>query len=174
MPSDKNKQIIAGLREKIAKAKSIIVTDYTGLSSNDINSLRGNMKTNDAEIAIAKNTLMKIALKEEKIQTDQLEADLEGTTAVVFTYKDPIAPIKALFDFIKKVELPKVKAAILDGKYSNAEQVAVISALPGREQLLAQVVGGLKSPLTGIVSVLSGVQRKFVYAFGKHSVKKAK
>ena len=172
MPSDKNKQIIADLRGKISKAKSIIVADYAGLGSNDINSLRSSMKTNNAEVAIAKNTLMKIALREEKIQTDQLEADLEGTTAVVFTYKDPVAPIKALFDFIKKVELPKVKAAIFDGKYSNAEQVAIISALPGREQLIAQVVGGLKSPLVGIVGVLNGVQRKFVYALSAIAEKK--
>lgn len=164
MPSDKNKQIIAGLREKIAKAKSIIVADYSGLSSNDINSLRSTMKNNDAEVSIAKNTLLKIALKEEKVKTEQLETDLEGTTAAVFMYKDPVASIKALFDFIKKIELPKIKSAIFDGVYTDAQQVELISMLPGREQLIAQVVGGLKSPLNGIVSALSGVQRKFVYA----------
>lgn len=163
MPNDKNRQEIASLREKISKAKSIIFTDYIGLNSNNVNSLRGTMKIADAEVAVTKNTLMKLALKEEKIETAELENYLKGPTAVIFSYGDAVKPIKALFDFIKKVDLPKVKAAIFEGKYSNAAQVETISKLPAREQLIAQFIGGLKSPLRGIAGVLNGVQRKFVY-----------
>lgn len=164
MPNEKNRQEIASLRKKISKAKSIIFTDYIGLNSNDVNSLRQTMKTADAEVAVAKNTLMKLALKEEKIETAELESDLKGPTAVVFSYNDPIKPIKALFEFIKKIDLPKIKSAIFEGRYSNAAQVEIISKLPAREQLIAQFIGGLKSPLRGVVGVLNGVQKKFVYA----------
>ena len=164
MPNDKNRQEIASLREKISKAKSIIFTDYNGLNSNNVNSLRQTMKTADAEVAVAKNTLMKLALKEEKITATELESDLTGQTAVVFSYNDPIKSIKALFDFIKKIDLPKVKSAIFEGQYNNAIQVEMISKLPAREQLIAQFIGGLKSSLRGVVGVLNGVQKKFVYA----------
>lgn len=172
MPNDKNKQEVAALREKISKAKSMVFADYIGLKANDLNALRSNMRTADAEVAVAKNTLLKIALKEEKVETKDLEKDLEGNTAVIFTYNDPVSPIKALYEFIKKIELPKVKAAIFDGKYSTANEVEVISKLPSKDQLIAQVVGGLKSPLNGIVGALNGVQRKFVYALSAIADKK--
>jgi large subunit ribosomal protein L10 len=164
MPNDKNKQEVASLREKISKSKSIIFADYIGLNSNDVNSLRATMRVADAEVAVAKNTLMKIALNEENIDTSELEKDLKGNTAVIFSYGDAVKPIKSLFDFIKKVELPKVKAGIFEGKYSNAADVELISKLPSKEQLIAQFIGGLKSPLSGVVGVFGGVQRKFVYA----------
>lgn len=174
MANDINKQIVATLREKIAKAKSIVVTDYIGLKANDINNLRSTMKNAAAEIAVSKNTLMKIALKEENITSAELANDLEGPTAVLFSYKDPVQPIKVLFDFIKKVELPKIKSGFFDGQYTTATQIETISKLPTREVLIAQFVGGLKSPLNGIVGAFSGVQRKFVYAIAAIADKKQK
>ena len=164
MPNDKNKQEIASLREKISKAKSIIFTNYVGLNSNNVNSLRQTMKTAGAEVTVTKNTLMKLALKEEKIKAAELENDLTGPTAIVFSYGDSIKSIKALFDFIKKNDLPKVKSAIFEGQYTDADRVQILSKLPAREQLISQFIGDLKSPLRGVVGVLNGVQKKFVYA----------
>jgi large subunit ribosomal protein L10 len=172
MPNQINQNAVKQLKEKVAKAKSIVVTDYSGLKSNSINELRQTMKNNDAEVSVSKNTLLKIALQEEKVDLTALEKDLEGTNAVIFAYNDAVAPIKALFEFIKKVELPKVKSAIFEGKYTDAAQVEAISKLPSKEQLIAQVVGGFKSPLNGIVRTFSGVQQKFVYALAAVAAKK--
>jgi large subunit ribosomal protein L10 len=172
MPNDKNKQAVKELREKVAKAKAITFTDYVGLNANDLNTLRQKLKDTNAELTIAKNTLIKKALEEEKVDVSKISGDLEGPSAVVFAYSDAVAPIKALFDFIKKVELPKVKSALFDGIYNDAKQVQLISTLPSREQLIAQVVGGLKAPLSGIVGTLNGVQRKFVYVLSAVADKK--
>ncbi len=172
MPNKQNQDAVKALREKVAKAKSIIVTDYSGLKSNDINALRDTIKDSDAEVSVAKNTLLKIALKEENVYSTELEKHLEGTNAVIFSYKDAVAPLKSLYEFIKKVDLPKIKAAIFDGQFANATQVETISKLPSREQLLAQVVGGMKSPLNGFVRTLNGVQQKFVYALSAIAEKK--
>lgn len=172
MPNDKNKTLVADLREKVAKAKAITFTEYTGLKATDLNDLRSKMRDIDAEVSVSKNTLMKLALREENVKVEEAEKDLEGPTAVIFAYGDPVAPIKTLFDFIKKFELPKIKSAIFDGRYSTAAQVETISKLPSKEQLVAQVVGGMKSPLNGIVGALNGVQRKFVYAMAAVADKK--
>ncbi len=173
MPNNKNIEIVKELREKAAKAKSVIFADFAGLKSNDTNELRAQMKEQKAEVSVSKNTLLKIALNEENINTTETEPLLKGNTVTIFSYEDAIAPIKALFEFAKKFEPLKVKAAIIDGKFNNAEQVEAISKLPSREQLLAQVVGTMKSPITGFVNVLNGSQRKFVYAMKAIADKKS-
>ena len=175
MPKLKNKETVKELRQKIATAKSITIANYAGLSSNNVNNLRTTLKNADAEMIVAKNTLLEIALKEEKIgleNASEIEKDLEGKTAVFLAYKDPVATIKAVFKFIKKVELPKIKSAIFDGRYILVTQVELISKLPSREQLLAQVIGTMQSPINGFVRTLNGVQGKLVRAFAAIADKK--
>lgn len=166
MPNAKNIQLVKDLREKIAKSKSVTIADYQGMGVNKLNELRQKIRDEDAEMAVAKNTLLKIALKEEDVDMTALNEDLKGPTAVIFSYVDAIAPIKTLFEYAKnlKLESPKVKSALVEGAYNDASQVEVLSQLPSREELLAKVVGGLKSPLSGIVNVLGGTQKNFVYA----------
>ena len=174
MPNAKNKESLQSLKEKVAKAKSVIFTEYHGLNSNDINTLRDTVRGTDSEVAIAKNTLIKIALKEnESTNVSGLDETLSGPTAIVLGYADALSPIKAVFEFVKKYELPKIKGGILDGRLSNAAELETLSKLPSREQLIARVVGGLKSPLNGLVGTLNGVQRKFVYALSAIAEKKS-
>jgi large subunit ribosomal protein L10 len=85
-----------------------------------------------------------------------------------------VAPIKALFDFAKNnEEKPEIHLGLVDGQVTNQKQLEVISKLPSKDQLIAQVVGGLKSPLNGIAGVLNGVQRNFVYALAEIAKQKA-
>lgn len=172
MPSDKNKQIVEELREKIRTAKSITIADHRGLSAEDINNLRTQIRESDSEAVVAKNTLLKIALKEEGVDVPELQKDLQGPTTAIFSYKDAISPIKAVFEFAKKLDLPKIKAAIIEGRYTNKSQVEEISKIPSKEELIARVVRGMKSPLLGITNTLGGVQRNFVYVIS--AIKNAK
>jgi large subunit ribosomal protein L10 len=163
MPNAKNIQAVKELREKLTKAKSVTIADYQGLDANKVNELRQKIRNDNAELSVAKNTLVKLAMQEENIDTSALEEDLRGPTAVIFSYVDAIAPIKTLFEFAKKLESPKIKSALVDGVYNDASQVEVLSKLPSKEELIARVVGGLKAPLSGITNVLGGTQRKVVY-----------
>ena len=162
MPNQKNQNLVEDIKTKVSKAKSITFVDYLGLKVNDINDFRQKMTDEEAESVIAKNTLMKLALKEEGIQSPEIDEQLKGPTAAIFSYKDPVAYLKPLFEFAKKMELPKIKFAVIEGIYTEADKLETISQLPSKEQLLAQVVGGLKSPLSGFVNVLGGTQRKLV------------
>jgi len=155
----RNAAIVKNLKEKAAKAKSIVFADYRGLSAQAANDLRAKLKAENSELVVAKNTLLKVALGEEKAKED-----LEGPTMAVFSYSDPVSPIKTLFEFAKKLELPKIKSAIIEGIYAGRERVEEIKNIPPKEQLLSQVVGTMKSPLSGFVNVLGGAHRKFVYA----------
>ena len=115
---------------------------------------------------------MKLALNEEGVDTSSFNAELTGPNAAIFSYGDPVAYFKTIFDFAEKIDLPKVKFAIIEGNFTSATDVKVVSELPSREQLLAQVVGALKSPLSGLVNVLGGTQRKFVTVLSRISEKK--
>lgn len=164
MPNNKNKEIVQNLKEKVSRAKAIVFADYRGLKAEDISKLRSEIKENDAEAVVAKNTLLKVALEEKLAKSEELQNDLKGPTTAVFAYGDAIAPLKALVEFAKRLELPKIKSAIIEGIYTNADKVEEISNIPSKEVLIARMIGGLKSPLSGLTNTLSGVQRKFVYA----------
>ncbi|MFC1621856.1 50S ribosomal protein L10 [Patescibacteria group bacterium] len=158
MPNIQKQEKVKELREKIGKAKSIIFADYQGIRVNDLNEFRQKIKDNGGEISVSKNTLMKIALKEEGVDYKELD----GPIAVIFGYEDAISPIKTIYEYVKKLELPKVKAAFIDGVYTAVEKVEEISQLPSKEELLARVVGSLNTPISGIVNVLGGTRRNLV------------
>jgi len=161
MPNNENVQLVKSLREKVAKAKGMTFADLTGLKGTATSELRQHIKSVDSELVVTKNSLLKVALKEEKIKAEQLENDLNGPTAVVFSYSDIIGPIKALVESSKKFGL-KIKSALLDGTYNTGSQVELLSTLPSKEQLLGQLVGLLNTPISGFVRTLNGVQSKFV------------
>jgi large subunit ribosomal protein L10 len=173
MPNTKNKEQVKVLQEKLTKAKSLVFTDYLGIKANEVSTLRQKMKDNGAELMVAKNSLLKVALKEtNNPNTDKISKDLEQSTAVVFSYKDAIAPIKAIFDFAKNLEFPKIKSAIIENTYFDTEQVQVIKTLPTKEILLTRLVVSLKSPISGFVTSLAGLNKKFVYAINAIAKKK--
>jgi large subunit ribosomal protein L10 len=163
MPNQKNKDVVKNLREKVVKAKSIILTDFKGLSSNATNDFRAKMLEQQAEVTVAKNTLLKKAMEEEKVDIKAISEHLKGNTAAIFSYQDALAAIKPLVEFSKKFELPKIKAAIIDGIFTTGKQVETISQLPTKEQLLAQIVGTMNRHLP-VCYCLKGSQRKLVYA----------
>ena len=162
MPNQKNISTIEKLKEKVRSAKSITFVDYLGLNVNDINEFRQQMTDEEAEPVIAKNTLMKVALKDEGFESKEIDEQLKGPTAAIFSYKDPVAYLKPLYEFTKKLELPKVKFALIEGAYTDAERVETISELPSKDQLLTQLVIVLNAPLSGFVNVIGGSQRKLV------------
>ncbi len=168
----KNKEIVADLRNKVAKSKSIIFTYYHGLTANNLNDLRSKLKAAGAETSIAKNTLLKIALKEEKQLMDEIEKGLKGPTATIFSYDDPVASIKALVEFAKKLELPKIKFALVEGRFMDEKEVAVLSTLPSKDVLISQIVRSMKSPLSSLINVMSGNKKKLVYALSAIAKKK--
>lgn len=172
MPNETNKKLVAELSQKVADAKSIVFAEYHGLDANQISDLRKQLRESGSEMTVAKNTLVKLALKENG-HNGELEKELEGPVATFFGNEDAIAPIKILSDFAKNFELPKIKIGLVDGKVTNASELEVLSNLPSREELLARIVGGLKSPITGIVNVLGGSQRNLVTVLSAVADKKS-
>lgn len=172
MPNKKNVEKVKQLREKISQSKAVVVADYHGLNVNQVNDLRAKLSEQGMEMNVSKNTLLSIALKEENMEVKEFAQHLKGPTATFFAFEDPIAPIKILFEFNKEFESPVVKAGLIEGAYNDGDKVKILSELPSKDELIARVVGGMKSPLTGFVNVLGGTQRNLVYVLSAIADKK--
>ena len=160
MPTAKKDATIDELRERISAAKNLFFTDYAGLTVEEITKLRGELRKDGSTYGVVKNTLFKRAAGDDLAA--QLDEILAGPTGVVFAGEDPVAPAKALKTFSDGTKPVNVKAAYIEGRIVDAAQVAALANLPSKIELLAKLVGSLKSPLYGLVTVLSGNQSGLV------------
>jgi large subunit ribosomal protein L10 len=97
MPNQKNKDTVQQLKNKLADAKSVIIADYQGLNANEINDLRSKLSEHGTEVSVQRNTLLKIALKEQNNLPEELEKELVGQVATFIAHKDAISPLKVIF-----------------------------------------------------------------------------
>ncbi|MBV8582753.1 MAG: 50S ribosomal protein L10 [Candidatus Eremiobacteraeota bacterium] len=159
MPTARKETAVRELRERLAASRNLFLTDYAGLTVEEITKLRGELRKDGNTYAVVKNTLFRIAAGD---LAKQLESFLAGPTGIVFAGEDPVAPAKALKTFHDATKKVSVKAAYIDGRLVDAKQVATLASLPSRQELVAKLVGSLASPLRGLVTVLSGNQSGLV------------
>lgn len=152
---------VAELKDLLTSSKGVVLVDYCGLTVAEDTELRSKMREAGAKYMVAKNTFIRIAAKEAGIEG--LDAYLEHNTAVAFSAEDPVAPAKILNDFSKDHKALEIKAGILDGKVIGLDEVKAVAELPSREELLAKLVGSMQAPISGLVNVLQGTIRNFVY-----------
>ncbi|MEO6836009.1 MAG: 50S ribosomal protein L10 [Candidatus Tumulicola sp.] len=160
MPTARKETAVKELRDRLAASPNLFLTDYQGLTVDEITKLRGELRKDGNTYSVVKNTLFRIAAGD--AVAAQLEEFLTGPTGVVFAGDDPVAPAKALKTFSDATKKLSIKAAFIDGKIVNAAQVNVLAKLPPKLELIARLVGSLASPLRGLVTVLSGNQSGLV------------
>ena len=163
-------QIVSGLQEKLKQANLGVLTSFNAMKVEKMEALRNALRKNDAELKVVKNTLLNIAAKETDFQI--LAEHFKWPVAVVLSYKDPVAPTKALIDFARKNPELEIKVGIIDGKMLSRADIEALAELPGREVLLGKLVSVMAAVPTSFVSVLSGVQRSFVQVLGAYCDKK--
>lgn len=157
MPSKQNLDQIAVLQEKVKRAKTLTVIDYSGTNANDQVALRRNIKVAGGELLVTKNTLLDIAVGKGK-----LSDALEGMNAFVFAYEDEVAPIKALFAFQKETEKLTIKKGVMADVVLSAADLERLSKLPSKPQLIATLISRIQGPAYGLVNVLKAGQRDLV------------
>ena len=173
----KKEGIVDELSVKVAKAKALVFTNYQGLTHQQLEKLKKALRAANAELVIAKNSLLLRALQSTEKKSSAVVGSrstvdiLVGPTATLLAYEDIVLPLKALAKTIKELKLPIIKFGILDGEMLAAGDIDRLSLLPPKEVLLAQLVGGLKAPIYGLhralnwnlqrlVMTLSAIQQK--------------
>jgi large subunit ribosomal protein L10 len=153
-------QLVTELTEKLKGAKALYYTDFTGLNVKRMTDLRRRLRRAGVEYVVIKNTLALRAVNESGLAGTRLR----GPTGLVIS-RDPVSGAKVLSDFAKENDQkPGIKGGLLDGKQIGVEQVKQLASLPSREQMLAQLAGGLQAPLAGFLGVLNGVMYQMVGA----------
>lgn len=149
----KKEEIIEHLKEKLSKAKTVVFARYKGLTVADLTALRNQLKEQEGESWVVKNTLTKIALGK---KSDVPSKILKGQTALFFSYEDELASPKIVHKFAKNKENLVIKGGIFESRFIEANEVEKLAQIPNREELLGKIVGSLNSPISGFVGALRG------------------
>jgi large subunit ribosomal protein L10 len=163
------------LIEKVKACEAIYIVEYRGLTVSKATAVRRLIHNAGGEVKVAKNTLMRIALREAGLQTADNGIDT-GPNAYVFSFDDIAAPAKALRDFSRERgnEALVIKGGIMGSHFLTRDQVIALADLPPREVLLASLFGTLNGPIRAFVTVLSGPARGLVTALSEIIDKKKK
>jgi large subunit ribosomal protein L10 len=145
--------------------------DYRGLTFAEATDLRARLRKADASLKVVKNTLAKIAANNAGVTG--LDEYLAGPTAIAYCHGDPVRVAKVIQDFIKEKKKASLRGGKLQRSLLTPTDVERLSTMPSREQLIAQVVGGIAAPLTGLANVLNGPIRGLVVALAQVQEKKA-
>ena len=148
--------IVAALTERIKNASSGVFVDYKGINVAQDTELRTELRKNDVEYSVIKNTLVRFALDD--CNLNEIDHILNGTTSLATSTGDPIAPFRIISDYSKKLnDVFNIKAAFMDGKVLTETEIAEISALPSKDALYSQVFGTLLAPITSLAVVLNQI-----------------
>jgi len=153
--------ILSEVRGRLDKSGYAILTDYLGLSVEQITELRSNLKQVNGGLMVAKNSTIKRAMAD--LGWDVSGGPFEGPSSVVYGSGDPTAAVKALRAFRKDKEIPALKCGWLGGKPMSKGDAEALADIPSREILLGRAVGTIAAPMTGLVGVLKQKLSSVVY-----------
>jgi large subunit ribosomal protein L10 len=157
---DHKVEALEAIKSTFSASKDFIFTDYRGLTVDQITELRSRLRAKEADYKVVKNRYAKIAFQQLEMPSDVADL-LVGPTALAMLQDDPSAIAKILFDYARDTSVA-VKGALVDGQVFSAEQTEALSKLPGREQLLAQLMSTMQAPLQNLVYAMNGVTQKLV------------
>lgn len=152
MNKDEKKQAIGELHEKFMKAKTAIITGYSGINVEQITELRSKLRLAQVEYRVVKNTLARKAAEGTVIEP--LKDHFVGPVGIALGYDDPVAPAKVLQDFSKIQQKLELKVGVLDGKVLKQDALRALANLPSLNSLRGKIIGLLQAPASRIVGVL--------------------
>lgn len=153
----KKESVVAEVADLLSTSKMTVVAQYQGTTVKALQGLRRKARDNGTQVKIAKNRLVRQALKQTAGLKDVDASALEGMLLYAFNADDEVAPAQVLADFAKANPSIVFAGAIsADGKFLTADEVKALAALPGKNELIAQVIATLTAPLNDVTNGLSG------------------
>lgn len=151
--------IVAALVERIQGASAGVFVDYKGITVAQDTQLRAELRKSEVDYSVIKNTLTRFAIKE--VGFGELDPILNGTTSLATSTGDPIAPIRIVSEYSKKLgDKFTIKAGFMDGKILSMDELSEIAELPSKEALYAKVLGTMLAPITSLAVVLGQIVEK--------------
>jgi large subunit ribosomal protein L10 len=160
MPTPRKVAMLAEIKDRMERASVVMSADYRGLTVAQLTDLRRALRPANVEVNIVKNTLAAMAAKD--AGRPEMSELLNGPTALAIGFGDPVAPVKLLTEHLRARRMQlTIHGGWLEGKVLNRAEVESLATLPSREQLIADVVGKLQSPLYNFAGLLQASMRNF-------------
>jgi len=154
MPTEAKTDSIEEFKQLMRDCSVAISTDYSGLDVTTMSSFRTALRENGIKFKVVKNSLFKIAA--DQAEWPQMRDLLDGPTGIAFGYGEEQLPAKIISDFIRENGSDlEVKLALIGTQILSTEEVKLLASLPGREELVARLVGQLHGQLAGLVFTLN-------------------
>ena len=151
--------IVADLTNKLQNAAAGVLVDYKGITVAEDTALRAELRKNNVEYAVVKNTLLQFAVN--NCGMNELDSLLNGATALAICHDDPVAPARVVNDFAKKIDGRfEIKGGFMDGKVMPLNEVLALANIPPLPVLQAQVLGTMLAPISGLACVLKQIAEK--------------
>ncbi len=153
-------RVVSQLKDRLTQAKSLFLTDFTGLNVGEMTELRRGFRKKNVEYSVAKNSLIRLAIQ--NTDFEDVSEYLQGPTGLVFGYDESTAPAQVLYEFQKRTEKPKVRVFWMEGQLFGEEELKRLARLPSRKELLAQILMSVDTPVSNLVGTLHGVLRNLI------------
>lgn len=164
--------VIEAIKARADQASFAVLTDFKGMTVEELTSLRDSLRKAGGEYYVVKNTLARIAFTGGP--HDVVKDKFHDNSGIALGFDDPVAVAKAVSDFAKKSKLFSMRVASLEGKEMTPDQVDALATLPSKEQLLGQLLGTMNAVPTNFVSLFANVIRGMLYALKAIEEQKAK
>ena len=156
---EEKKEVVADIAERLTKAQAVVLAEYRGLAVEQITVLRSQARASGVYLRVLKNTLARRAVQGTPFE--KLADQMVGPLAYGIS-DDPVAAAKVLHAYAKGNDKLVIKGGAMPGYVMTAKEVGNLATMPGREQLLAMLMGTMQAPVTKFVQTLNEVPSKFV------------
>ncbi len=153
MNKEEKTAIVAALAESLGRASIAVVSEFKGIKAGESDDLRRRLRAAQGEFRVAKNTLVRLAIKNTKFEA--LEPNLGGSVGLIISYADPVELAKTVNSLRDLGERFKVRGGVLEGKPLTADEISALAALPPRAVIFAQLLGLLQAPATRLARLLN-------------------
>lgn len=151
----KKAEIVDAVAEKFNAASSIVVTDYRGLTVEEVTDLRKQLREAGVEMRVIKNTFLKRAA--DKSGYEGLDEVFSGPTAVAFGGEDVAAPARVIAKFAEDHDALEIKGGMIEGKVSSVEEIVALSKLPDRDGMLSMLLSVLQAPVRNVAYAVKAI-----------------
>jgi large subunit ribosomal protein L10 len=165
VPTSAKVAAVEDLKGRLRGAKAVVLTEYRGLTVQQLSDLRKQLRAVSAQYKVVKNRLVRLAVSASALEP--LSPHLTGPTGLIVSREDPVAVAKALAAFTKTNQMLTVKAGYVDGQVLAPPGLKALADLPSREALRSQLVGAIQGPLAQLVGLLTAPQRELVYVLAQ-------
>ena len=155
---EQKETLVSEVSEELKSSAATVVVEYRGLTVEKISQLRRELKKQDATMKVYKNSIVSRAAN--LVGYSELDSELTGPNAVVFSKTDSTGAAKLLTKYAKRNEELVVKGGIVEGKYVDAQEMKVVATLPNKEGMLSMLLSCLQAPIRSFACAVKAIADK--------------